>query len=134
MLLRGRELRLPADITFGTPELPSYETTHRDLNSDYPRHLRTTLNCIHDFARRNLHPRESARSSYNRNSSGRPLQPGDKVWLHRPRRTKGRCPKLQPNLEGPYEVVKRLNDVVYRVRHLLSCKVHFDRPVPYHPD
>ncbi|MCZ6925812.1 MAG: hypothetical protein O7D30_11390, partial [Rickettsia endosymbiont of Ixodes persulcatus] len=36
----------------------------------------------------------------NRSCSGRIHQPGDKVWLHQPRRTKGRCPKLQPNWEG----------------------------------
>ncbi|CAN7941120.1 unnamed protein product [Ixodes pacificus] len=138
MLLMGRELRLPAGITFGTPVLPSRETTRRVLYSDYSRHLRTKLNCVHDFARRHLHlSSESARTRYNRSCSGRILQPGDKVWLHQPRRTKGRCPKLQPNWEGPYEVVKRLNDVVYRVRHLLSRKVHvvyFDRLVPYQPD
>ncbi|CAN7950792.1 unnamed protein product, partial [Ixodes hexagonus] len=120
MLLMGRELRLPMEITFGTPVLASHQTTRRDLYSDHTRHLRATLNSVQDFARRNLHLRsESARSRYNRNSSGRPLQPGDKVWLHQPRRTKGRCPKLQPSWEGPYEVVKRLNDVVYRVRHPL---------------
>lgn len=63
MLLMGWELRLPADITFGTPVLPSRETTRRVLYSDYSRHLRTKLNCVHDFARRHLHlSSESART------------------------------------------------------------------------
>lgn len=36
---------------------------------------------------------------------------GDRVCVHNPRRKKGLSPKLQSHWEGPYEVVKVLNEV-----------------------
>jgi hypothetical protein len=47
------------------------------------------------------------------NSAG--YQEGDRVWLYRPTRTKGKSPKIQSSWEGPYKVVTRINDVVYRI-------------------
>ncbi|CAC5371521.1 unnamed protein product [Mytilus coruscus] len=41
---------------------------------------------------------------------------GAPVWLHNPRRVKGLCPKLQNNWEGPYIVINKLNDVIYRIQ------------------
>ena len=43
---------------------------------------------------------------------------GDRLWLYNPNRTRGVCPKLERTWEGPYEVLKKMNDVVYRVRKL----------------
>ena len=37
------------------------------------------------------------------------FQAGDLVWLYNPRRRKGRCPKLLPDWEGPYTIVRRIN-------------------------
>ena len=33
-----------------------------------------------------------------------------------PQRKKGLSPKLQTNWDGPYKIIKRLNDVVYRIQ------------------
>ena len=44
------------------------------------------------------------------------FQAGDLVWLYNPRRRKGHCPKLSVDWEGPYAVLTRINDVVYRIR------------------
>jgi hypothetical protein len=41
---------------------------------------------------------------------------GDLVWYYNPRRKKGLSPKLMSKWEGPYVVVKRLNDLIYRIR------------------
>ncbi len=58
------------------------------------------------------------------------------VWLYNPARKKGRCPKLLQDWDGPYMIVKPLNDVVYRIQkpgdHL---KVeHVDRLAPWNGD
>jgi hypothetical protein len=47
---------------------------------------------------------------------------------------KGKSLKLQFPCEGPYRVVKRINDVVYRTQQnpTLMMLVHLDRPTPYH--
>ncbi|VDI60051.1 Hypothetical predicted protein, partial [Mytilus galloprovincialis] len=54
---------------------------------------------------------------------------GDPVWLHNPRRVKGLCPKLQNNWEGPYIIVNKLNDVIYRIQ-----KGTKDKPKVVHQD
>ena len=38
------------------------------------------------------------------------------MWLYNPQRKKGKSPKLSRPWEGPYVVVERLNDVVYRIQ------------------
>ena len=44
-------------------------------------------------------------------------QPGDRVWLAAKdfRTTEGSCRKLQPKYIGPFKIVKRINDVTYRL-------------------
>ena len=41
---------------------------------------------------------------------------GDAVWLYNPKRRKGVSPKLTCDWEGPYVVLKRINELLYRVR------------------
>ena len=41
---------------------------------------------------------------------------GDWVLLYNLQRKKGLSPKLQYNWERPYQVIKRLNDVMYRIQ------------------
>jgi hypothetical protein len=60
---------------------------------------------------------------------------GDRVWLYRPIRAKGKSPKLQSSWQGPYKVVTWINDVVYRIQRNPRSKmmvVHLDRLAPYH--
>ncbi|PNF31833.1 hypothetical protein B7P43_G09257, partial [Cryptotermes secundus] len=62
------------------------------------------------------------------NSAG--YHEGDNVWLYRPARRKGTSPKLQSSLEGFYNVLNRINDVVYRIQENLRSRmlvVHLDR-------
>ncbi|KAI5742809.1 hypothetical protein M8J77_011525 [Diaphorina citri] len=62
------------------------------------------------------------------------FQVGDLVWLYNHKRRKGHSPKLQQNWEGPYNVITRINDVVYRIRKGSKGKfkvVHLDRLAPY---
>jgi hypothetical protein len=121
----GRELRLPCDLLFGAPPDKEQSTT------DYVADLVERLHDTHHYARRHL---RVASDRYDRlaNSSG--FQEGDRVWLYRPTRTRGKSPKLQSAWEGPYKVITRINDVVYRIlRHPRSrmMVVHLDRLAPY---
>ncbi|GBN03697.1 hypothetical protein AVEN_258828-1 [Araneus ventricosus] len=47
---------------------------------------------------------------------------GDQVWMYNPKRRRGLSPKLQQKWEGPYTIVKRLNDAIYRVRRSPNAK------------
>ena len=47
------------------------------------------------------------------------------------------CPKLQLKWEGPYLILKKLSDVVYRIQRSKGAKprvVHVDRLKPYQGD
>ena len=61
---------------------------------------------------------------------------GDLVLLYNPQRKKGVSPKLQPQWDGPYQVVKRINDVVYRIQSSTRNRnkmkvVHLERLARY---
>ncbi len=49
-------------------------------------------------------------------SATRQFKMGDPVWLYNPHRKKGLAPKLQKSWEGPYLVIKWINDLVYRIQ------------------
>ncbi|GBN47936.1 hypothetical protein AVEN_211692-1 [Araneus ventricosus] len=54
--------------------------------------------------------------------------------MYNPKRRRGLSPKLQQNWEGPSTVVKKLNDVVYRVQRSPNAKpkvIHINRLAPY---
>ena len=38
------------------------------------------------------------------------------VWLYNPKRKKGLSPKLTCDWEGPYIILKRINELLYRIR------------------
>ncbi|KAJ8945577.1 hypothetical protein NQ318_010434 [Aromia moschata] len=74
------------------------------------------------------------KETYDINANDGRYQPGNQVWLYNPQRRRGLSPKLQSSWEGPYEVVTRINDVVYRIQKLPRGKpsvVHFNRLAPF---
>ena len=76
-----------------------------------------------------------AKARYDLKASERLFNPGDAVWLYNPQRKKGVCPKLTCPWKGPYVVIDRINDVVYRIRQGPRSKpfvVHKDRLKPCH--
>ena len=127
----GRDIVLPADIMFGrSPE------HHEDL-VQYAHDLRQTLNEVHDFARERIRSNsDRMKARYDLKANERHFAIGEKVWLYNPRRTKGISPKLQKDWEGPYIVVTRINDVVYRIGKgpRLRKIVHLNRLAPYQGD
>lgn len=58
---------------------------------------------------------KSSRAKYDRRDRCLCFESEQKVWLFNPR-TLEKTPKLQSNWERPYQVVKRINDVVYCIR------------------
>ncbi|KAI5743998.1 hypothetical protein M8J77_024652 [Diaphorina citri] len=130
LIIFGKEMRLPSELRFGSP--PSDDTI--EING-YVADLRQELREIHDRTRDKLNlssDRMKTRYDLSCNSVG--FQVGDLVWLYNPKRRKGHSPKLQQNWEGPYNVITRINDVVYRIRKGSKGKfkvVHLDRLAPY---
>ena len=71
----------------------------------------------HEFAQKYIEQSfESMRKRYDVDSSACIFKEGDQVWLYNPRKKKGRSVKFMRPWEGPYIVIKRLNDLVYRIQ------------------
>ena len=131
-MMFGREIRLPIDLCRGVPE----EETIPKSSTAYAHQLEETLDRVHVFARKNIS--ESGSTMKQRyDSKVRPsrFDEGSGVWLHNPRKKKGRSLKLSRNWEGPYVVVKHLNDAIVRIQQSSRSKpkvVHMNRLKAYH--
>ncbi|GBO24873.1 hypothetical protein AVEN_70220-1 [Araneus ventricosus] len=110
-MLFVRTLRLPCDILFGRPsETPSSP-------NEYMKNLEARLESVHAFARERIKlASERMEAHYDSRATDHHFKEGDLVWMYNPKRWRGLNPKLQQNWEGPYTVVKKLNDVVYRIQ------------------
>ncbi|GFW25223.1 retrovirus-related Pol polyprotein from transposon 412 [Trichonephila clavipes] len=119
----GRDLRLPADLLFSRPPDASLAP------EEYIEKLQARMEEMHHLA-----SSEKMKTRYDARATGHDFHEGDKVWLWNPKRRKGLSPKLQTNWEGPYTVLKRLNDVVVRIQkspHSKPKVIHYNRLAPY---
>ena len=123
-LMFGRELRLPIDLLYQRPE-------EEDLHTPYVEALQERMDKVHDYARNQLQLSSDRMKRYHDvGTASRLFDVGDPVWLYNPRRVKGLTPKLQKPWEGPYTVLKRINDLVYRIQLSPRTKpkvVHLNR-------
>ncbi|GBN16907.1 hypothetical protein AVEN_113456-1 [Araneus ventricosus] len=62
------------------------------------------------------------KTRYDSGATGHHFKEGDRVWMYNPKRRRCLSPKLQQNWEGHYTIVKKLNDVIYRVQRLPNPK------------
>ena len=125
-MMMGRELRVPLDLLMGTP--PESNQTSKQ---SYVEKLKESLNIAHNYARKRLRiTTDRMKTRYNLDATATRLDVGTQVWLYRPRRKKGLSPKLSKNWVGPYIIVKRFSDLVYRIQLTDRCKpmvVHCNR-------
>ncbi|GFT47113.1 retrovirus-related Pol polyprotein from transposon 412 [Trichonephila clavipes] len=107
-MLFGHDLRLPADLLFSRPpDAPL-------APEEYIEKLQAQMEEMHHLARERIGmASEKMKTRYDARATGHDFYEGDKVWLWNPKRRKGLSSKLQTNWEGPYTVIKRLNDVVH---------------------
>ncbi|GFT44687.1 retrovirus-related Pol polyprotein from transposon 412 [Trichonephila clavipes] len=75
------------------------------------------------------------KTRYDTKATEHQFKEGDKVWFYNPTRRKGLSPKLQSHWDGPYTILKIINDAVIRIRKSTNSKprvVHYDRLAPYY--
>lgn len=132
-LLFGREIKVPLDLLHGQP--PGDEEENEQKYTKYSEQLGEKLHSIHEHAREHLTiSGENLKTRYDIRANTHAFKEGDQVWLHNPRRKKGVSPKLTSDWEGPYSVLKKINDVVYRIQLTRRSKprvVHRDRLCKY---
>ncbi len=131
-VLFGKGIRQPYDIEFGVPE-----PTHKKAEN-YVSDLRNKMAEIHEHVRRNIQQNsDRSKARYDLRATDKGFEEGNLVWLYNPQRKKGKSPKLQSNWEGPYTVIKRINDVVYKTQRNQRAKmkvVYVDRLSRYQGD
>ena len=110
----GHEIRLPIDMVFGQPERENSEEVY---GSQYANQLSERIGEIHEFARNRLQIASDAiKRNYDIKSNLYEFQVGDAVWLYDPVRRVGLNPKLQRPWKGPYKVITKLSEILYRVQ------------------
>ncbi|XP_075168511.1 uncharacterized protein LOC142240690 [Haematobia irritans] len=129
-VLFGTEFKLPGDLIFGaTPNELAMEETSNDIPNTFGKVHESVRNKIKMVSNR-------MKARYDRAANTEGFSEGQLVLLFNPQRKKGLCPKLQTQWEGPYKVIKKINDVVYRIQKDDSPRskmkvVHLERLAPY---
>ena len=132
----GRELRLPSDLLQPDSRLPLQE-----FHSDYATELKSRLMQAFQTASETLKvSNRTQKAYYDHWARANAYQVGDRVlWLDKKSR-RGRCMKLNRPWTGPWIVIKRLSEVVYRIKYcgptgsysrVKRSVVHFNQLKPF---
>lgn len=131
-MMFGREMLLPLDIMYSNSEEEEVEAC------EYVVELKERLNTAYESARTEIAKRHRRQKRlYDQRKHGKPYEPGDFVWLYNPVRKKGITTKLSCNWYGPFKVIKRLSDTIYRIqknKKAVPRVVHYDRLKLYRGD
>ncbi|BES95072.1 multicellular organismal development [Nesidiocoris tenuis] len=126
MLLYGRELALPVNLLRG--RLPQESEV-----TDYARELQDRLSRVHESAQEKLlNAAENVKRRYIARGGPQLFIEGQDVWCFYPKRKVGLSPKLQSPWTGPCKIIRKISDVVYRIKLPTgrTFNVHADRLVP----
>ncbi len=110
-LMFGREARIPVDLMTPKPPQEVQPTT-----SEYAEKLKKRFKRTYELTRANTKKAsERYKDYYDAKAEDKTYNVGDKVWLHVPFVKKGKNVKLSQPWQGPYTIVKKNSDVVYRI-------------------
>lgn len=136
LLMLGREVRLPAEIIFGSGTTPAAEEV--TSYGEYVDNLKTHLQTAHVLTRKRLGVVASRqKKDYDFKSNTRRYRAGDLVWFRTDKSQLLIAPKLRCPYEGPYLLLNRINDLDYVIQFNATGKkqlVHHDRLKPYEGD
>ena len=125
-LMFGRKPRLPVDLSLGTSQpKPS-------CHAEYAQEMQKSFSEAHSMVRDKMSAQlDQQKDVYDKRCHGQPYDIGDLVWLHSTVVPKGRQKKLHHPWIGPFQVIKKISDVTYRIqdpnRRSRRHVVHFNR-------
>lgn len=128
-LMFGRQARLPVDVMYGdTP-------TDSPSPSEYAVKLKKRLTSAYETVRQTCKAKhEQQKELYDQRIHGNPYVTGDWVWVLNPKVPKNSSKKLFHPWQGPYKIVKKISECVYRIQGLNGRRrrqvVHFNRLKP----
>ena len=94
--------------------------------------LQTSLMAAYTHVREQMRVKlDWQKEVYDKRSHGKSYKKGDLVWLNTPVVPRGQAKKLHYPWTGPYRIVAKSSEDVYRIQHVRLHKkrqvVHFDR-------
>ena len=129
-LVFGHEISLPLDLIYRPPP----GTTPVDVN-DWVSQKEEAFRQAYELVRRNATTQQRRRNNlYNKRVHGPTYKESEYVLLHYLVVPVRESPKLSSPWRGPYQVLKCLNDVNYKIKELTTGKVqvvHYDRMKRY---
>lgn len=132
-IMLGRMVTLP--LSAQLPRLPDETDSPRKPTPKYVLELDKTMHRIHEIARGKLKlASDKQKKFHDKGAYNQEFTQGDLIWLLNTKRKRGISPKLQKRWDGPGKILKKLSDVIYRVKMRPKKKpqvVHHNRLKPY---
>lgn len=129
MLMLGKEVRLPAQVMFGSNSSESEVTSY----GAYVDSLRSRMQHAHDIARENLKTSgKHQKTNYDGKAMLQKYVPGDYVWCLNEK--VGKNPKLYFPYVGPYLVVVKQLDLNFWIQCIPKGEprlIHHNKLKPY---
>ena len=133
-LMFGRSVSMPIDLMYGESptETESRATT---TTTEFACSLKHRLQEAYHRVRVQMgHQLDRQKEIYDQRVHGKPFEENDLVWLHTKVVPKGVGRKLHRPWSGPFCIIKRISNSIYRLKSLHSPRrrlvVHFDRLKP----
>jgi len=109
-LLFGRYPSSTLDLLFGTP----IDDVQYGSHHEYAQQLQHRIQLAHQWAQDNIRKAvDRQRRAYHQEAKH--FQEGTKVWLFTPRLRPGQSRKFARYWTGPWTIVKRINELMYRI-------------------
>lgn len=114
LLMLGKEVRLPAELMFGSSTTNS---EHITSYGEYVDQLKSRLQKSHNVARKYLETySKRQKDMYDTNAFTYGYKTGDVVWCLNESRKPGISPKLQPAYYGPCVITEKIDDLRFKVQ------------------
>lgn len=122
----GREAVLPIDIMLNLDGRETFSSA-----SEYVTRLADTLSTVVEAVKRHqVNASHQQKTAFDFRANFQYYSEGELVWMRNKARKRGVCPKLQRQFRGPYQVLERVTEVLYRVMLVEGgpeMVVHFNR-------
>ena len=111
---------MPIDLMRGESPTANDQTSSRSI-PEYAVKLKDRLKEAYTRVRLNMgHKLDRQKDLYDRRVHGKPFKENDLAWLHTTVVPKGVGRKLHRPWTGPFRIIKKLSDSVYRLHHVCS--------------
>lgn len=126
----GQEIVLPVDVMLSLDNGERFSSA-----IEYVARLLDTLSTVVEAVKgHQLRASARQKTAYDFRAQGQYYSEGEFVWLRGKAKKRGLCPKLQRRFRGPYKILERLTEVLYRLVPMeggVETVVHFNRLKPF---